>query len=338
MRKILFVLIFMLFLNNTLHTQWRGYDVYRCGAKGIATGAAFTAIADDVSAVYFNPAGIIQAEKFSIFYTLDAQIKILTLIDTTLKLTYKIPALIGFVYPLKNKYSTTIALATYSPFQRKIPYEFAVYKFAPVIASEILPNIAVGFSPALVYSTYIGGSSADAWGYNFQFGVLYRLAKKTHIGLNYNSKITVKWNSYTKETFPDILTIGTAFLITRKLVGAFDLEYQNWKSIERIENGSQIAPVSQIKSGLFKTIHPHIGIMFLEEQTGAHMRTGLFTDSFIHSDGSNETQLLWSIGVGAYAFKIVKVEAALVDSYLMHLINKSNNKIETIQITVEYQF
>ncbi|MBN1899602.1 MAG: hypothetical protein JW827_12575 [Spirochaetes bacterium] len=332
------LLLFVLGL-NLLFSQWRGYDVYRCGAKGIATGAAFTAVADDVSAVYFNPAGLIQTKKFSIFYTLDGQIKIITLLDTKMKLTYKVPALLGFVYPFEDKYHTTIAFAASSPFQRKIPLEFAVYKFAPVISSEIIRDLAVGFSPGLVYATYIGrSSSSDAWGFGYQFGLLYKLAKKSRLGLNYQSRIPVEWQGDITETFPDIITVGAATLLTEKLVGSFDLEYQNWKSAEYIENGLQLVPADNIKNGLFKTIHPHIGIMFLEEQTGAHIRTGFFTDSFIHADGSNETQFLWSFGVGAYAFSIVKIEAALVDSYIMHLFNDSNNRIETIQVTIEYQF
>lgn len=344
MRRYIISIILNLFLNSMLFAQWRGYDVYRCGAKGLAMGGAFTAVADDVSSIYFNPAGLIQMTDFSIFYTMDAQLKIHSLMRTIrpeLKITYKVPALVGFVYPLKDRFSTTTGFAIYSIFQRKIPYEFATYKFAPLFSTEIMRRLAIGVTPGLIYSTYIGTGAKGAWGFNIQLGILYKILQDIRVGLNYSSKIILKWQENKKETLPDILTIGTSFLITGKLIGGIDIEYQNWKSVSYIVDNREVAPISQIETGLFKTVHPHIGVMFLEEKTGAHMRTGFFTDTFIEYVQNRvlmQTQLLWSIGLGAYAFEIVKIEAVLVDSYLMHFINNSNNKIETIQITVEYRF
>lgn len=343
--KIIFIIL--LFFINTLHSEWRPYDVYRNGAKGIAIGGAFTAIADDVSAIYFNPAGLVHTKQCSIFYTMDSQIKLIQIIDPKLKLTYKVPALLGFVYPLKNSCNTVIGICANSPFQRKIPNEFAMYKFAPQIATEVTREITMGFNLGINYATYSKSRSPDGWGFSYQLGILYHPIKEIHLGLNYQSKIKIDWGPHgiitdLKETFPDILTFGAAFLLTPKLVGAFDLEYQNWSAIKFKENGINTAPVNKIKKGFFKTIHPHIGIMFLEEQTGAHFRTGFYTDSFIDIDPNdgfkNKTQLLWTIGVGAYALKILKVEVALADSYLTHFINKDNNRIETIQITAEYRF
>jgi len=338
-----YYLLLAIILFNPIYalSEWRPYDIYRCGAKGIATGGAFTAIADDVSALYFNPAGLVQTTKFSIFYTFDTQLLIESLIQTlkpSLQLAYKVPALIGFVYPFKDKYRTTISLAAYSPFQRKIPYQFAVYKFSPVIAFEITPDLAIGFSPGLIYSSYIGISSIGKWGWGLQAGVLYSLKNRTRIGLNYHSKIKVS-NYDAEETYPDILTVGTAFLLTETLICSFDIEYQNWNGIKYSNKSTSTnTEPKSIENGIFKTVHPHLGFTFLEKRSGAHIRTGISTDSWVHDDGTNDTQLLWSIGLGAYAFKIVKVEAALVDSYITHLILHSNNKIETIQITVEYRF
>ena len=49
-------------------------------------------------------------------------------------------------------------------------------------------------------------------------------------------------------------------------------------------------------------------------------------------------QYLLSFGVGGRALKIVEIEASLVDSYLLHFFNNHYKLIETIQITVEYNF
>jgi hypothetical protein len=339
------IIIFLILVIKNLFSLWQGYDIYRTGAKGLGC-SAFSAIANDSSAIYFNPSGLVQIRNLTIFYTLDAQLKIESIertIRPELKITYDVPALLGFILPFKNNnYNTTIGLSAYSLFQRKIPTEFALYKFAPTIAFDLFNNFTVGLSPGLVYSTYVGKSSLGKWGFNLQFGGLLRLKSNIRIGLNYYFKTKVKRYKDT-QTFPDILTIGSALPLTEKIILGFDLEYQNWKGISEISDGIEQAPIENIKTGLFKTIHPKIGVLFLEEKTGAHIRTGFLTDTYIEYDVKSEnykhkTQFLWSIGLGGYALKIVKVEATLVDSYLMHFINNDNNRIETIQITVEYRF
>lgn len=341
--RILIVLFILLI--NSLQAEWRGYDVYRCGAKGLATGGAFTAIADDVSALYYNPAGLVQVEEISIFYTLDSQLK-LTIIDPTMKITYMVPALIGCVIPFKNSSQTVFAISAYSPFQRKIPNEFAVYKFAPQIATRITDTVSAGCNIGFCYATYDRAHSAYGFGWSMQMGLLYTPIQALHLGISYQSKIAIDWGRHgqindLQETFPDILTGGIAYLLTPKLIGSIDLEYQNWQGAEFKEDGVDTFPRNDLKTGFFKTIHPHVGIMFLEEKTGAHFRTGFYTDSFIqkvYDHYENKTQVIWTIGIGAYALRILRIEAALADSYLTHFLFKDNNQIETIQLTLEYRF
>lgn len=343
--RALLILLF-LFYAVFLAAEWRAYDVYRCGAKGLAMAGAFTAVADDVSAVYYNPAGLVQTKKFAVFYTFDSQIRIITLIDPTLKLTYKVPALLGMVYPFKDAFNTVLTIAVLSPFQRKIPNEFAMYKFTPGLAMQVLPFLSAGVNIGIDYATYGPAGSPDGWGFDFQLGLLYTPSRIFHAGLSYNSTTSIDWGTHgriasLKETFPDILRGGVAVLLTPKLVSSFDIEFQNWRAIRFIEDGVDTAPYACVKNALFKTFHPHAGIMFLEESSGAHLRTGFYTDSYIEKvreEYVNRTQFLWSIGIGAYAFKILKVEAALSDSYLTHFLFPDNNRIETVQITVEYRF
>jgi len=346
----LLLLIFLILQAALLNAGWTGYDIYRCGAKGLGVGGAFTAIADDSSAVYYNPAGLVQLNQFTIFYTMDTQLQ-LSVLSPTIKLTWKVPALLGFVVPSSNSYKTTFSFAIDSPFQRKIPNEFAIYKFAPQFATEILENLAWGINVGLMYATYGNAHGPYGLGVGLQTGLIYSPYRELHFGINYASPFTITWNQYNDgmqsvpETFPDIITLGAAVLATDKLIISFDLEFQDWTSVKVIENGQNIAPVDQMQTGLFKTIQPHLGFMFLEEETGAHVRLGLYTDSYVQNitqNGSNnltnDTQLIWTIGVGASAFKIIKFEIALADSYLTQLIDTKNNRIETIQITAEYRF
>ncbi|MCX8084693.1 MAG: OmpP1/FadL family transporter [Calditerrivibrio sp.] len=62
MKKILVALSFIAISANLAHSN--GFQINEQGAKALGMGGAFVAQADDPSAVYFNPAGITQLEKF----------------------------------------------------------------------------------------------------------------------------------------------------------------------------------------------------------------------------------------------------------------------------------
>ena len=53
------MVLFMIFPSLAFSHGWAGYEQ---GAKAHGMGGAFTGLADDATAVYFNPAGITQLE------------------------------------------------------------------------------------------------------------------------------------------------------------------------------------------------------------------------------------------------------------------------------------
>ncbi len=62
-RKGLWIGVFLAFFLSS-NAVWAGnVDTYGIGAKATALGGAFTARADDFSAVYYNPAGLVQLER-----------------------------------------------------------------------------------------------------------------------------------------------------------------------------------------------------------------------------------------------------------------------------------
>ncbi len=336
------VIGFIILWGLNLNAYWEAYNIYRCGGKGLATGGAFTSIANDVSAIYWNPAGLIFTEKITAFYTFDAQLKIPHLLAPSLKVTFKTPALIGIVFPIKKPNISTLGFAVFTPFQRKTKDEYAMYFFSATGAYRVHPRVSVGANIGVAYTTYKGDFNYGGIGFRWQIGLLYFISRRVRAGLNYQFKTTVKWRGVyygiwqRKETFPDILQTGVAIKIKKNIITSIEMEYQNWNSVEYIENYQNYSP--SIETGLFKTIHPHIGFLISEYGSGALIRTGLYTDSYVTDEGKNKTQLVWTIGLNGYAFEIIRVEAAIADAYLMSFLNSSNEKIETIQITVEYQF
>ncbi|MDQ6970565.1 MAG: long chain fatty acid transport protein, partial [Mariprofundus sp.] len=53
-----FIILFTMFFAGLQTAQAGGYQIPEMGAKAMGMGNAFTAVADDASAAWFNPAGV----------------------------------------------------------------------------------------------------------------------------------------------------------------------------------------------------------------------------------------------------------------------------------------
>lgn len=100
MRRIPFAIILLFLFNwSNLFGQAKvgtaGAQFLKIGvsARGVAMGEAFTAVANDASAIYYNPAGLIQLEKTEI---------ILSHIDYPAGIAYEF---IGLAYPVPSAYA-----------------------------------------------------------------------------------------------------------------------------------------------------------------------------------------------------------------------------------------
>ena len=100
MRRISFAIILLLVISwGNLFAQAKvgtaGAQFLKIGvsARGVAMGEAFTAVADDASAIYYNPAGLIQLENSEV---------ILSHIDYPAGIAYEF---VGFVYPVPSAYA-----------------------------------------------------------------------------------------------------------------------------------------------------------------------------------------------------------------------------------------
>ena len=61
-RGLLITLVILLLLTGEKSALGHGFGIYNQGAKASAMSTAFVAQADDPSAIYYNPAGIVQLE------------------------------------------------------------------------------------------------------------------------------------------------------------------------------------------------------------------------------------------------------------------------------------
>jgi long-chain fatty acid transport protein len=212
-----------------------GFRTTNLGAKATAMGNAFTATADNPSAIAYNPAGLTNSKGTNIYYGATAII---------LSNSYKSPSGISedtddqiffpFHLYLSSDFgmeSFVFGLGIFSPFGLGTKWgKNGVVKFLateskmesivinPTVAWQVLPTLSVGVGIDYMYSkarlkkrvdqslfgagdgeTILEGDG-DGWGYNI--GILLTPIEKLSLGLTYRSGIEVDFDG--SSTFDDI--------------------------------------------------------------------------------------------------------------------------------------
>ena len=229
--KMLAVLLVLLFTASTSFAA--GFRLVEAGSKAMGIGFAFTAVADDPSAIYFNPAGLTQLQGNNIMLgatyvrlngaeftgttpltggatrsetqeSLDLFIPNAYYTRTTSDgyISYGIgvfsPFGLGQEYPSPSIFQNQIT---------KIDLQTIVIN--PTIAFKINEYLSVGVGIDYLYGklnnydtnqgifkTHFEGTG-DAWGYNF--GLLLKPTKDLKVGFNYRSpfRVSVKEGDWT---------------------------------------------------------------------------------------------------------------------------------------------
>ncbi|MCB0326553.1 MAG: outer membrane protein transport protein [Bdellovibrionales bacterium] len=197
------------------------------GAKAIGMGGAFTAVADDPTAIFHNPAGITQLKGHHFYLGMDS---LLTKLDYTPPGGSTESAKKEFL-PVPNfAYTTDIAgpvhlgVGVYFPHGNggkfdsasavvSNPLEGRIYslEIAPTAAMEIVPGLSLGASlrvvriqtklkgQLLILPAGLGGGTdtlddfnVKGWGVGASAGLLAKPADWIAIGANYRSKVKTK--------------------------------------------------------------------------------------------------------------------------------------------------
>jgi hypothetical protein len=216
------------------------------GARALAMGGAFVAVSNDVSAGYWNPAGLsnlnfpqvsaMYAERFAklINYNYGA-FAMPTGPKTTLALSI---TRIGIddipITALRNR-QLELGEIYYENGKKMIntPYivktindaEWAVYLSYAKTVSE---RFAWGSNIKMV-TKHVGDNSA--WGLGFDVGLLYTLFPKLNIGLNIQDVTTtlLAWDTGRREAITPTVKTGAAYfwelpIIAGKIIPVFDLD------------------------------------------------------------------------------------------------------------------
>ena len=177
---LLYAFLFILFLSNHSYAGIYNHMEVLVGEKAAGMGGAFTAIADDTTATYYNPAGIVQIP----FNRMSASANAVTFktregkffIEDNEKLTSFdfIPNFWGVVistslgkfgfsivvpesdnFELHEKYSDVSLLGyTWNTAREDITIEADTYLIGPSYAISILPGLSAGVSLYFLYNTF----------------------------------------------------------------------------------------------------------------------------------------------------------------------------------------
>ncbi|MFQ6070061.1 MAG: OmpP1/FadL family transporter [Candidatus Aminicenantales bacterium] len=213
--------IFFLFFSLSL---WAGgWNNTLMGCRAIAIGGAFTAVADDPSAIYYNPAGLVyQRESLNIsfngFYIWpDHEYTMPTGATLHSKYSNAMPQLF---LSYKTSERITIGLGVYVPyagggvdwqasgqFQTPLKSVMAIMALAPTIAFHISDSLSVGFSlinyrgmldvntvmdPVGEIKTKENGSA-----FSVGFGLLFRPTERFALGVGIRGPATMKLEGLT---------------------------------------------------------------------------------------------------------------------------------------------
>jgi len=248
-----------------------GFQIPEMGIKAMGMGNAVTAIADDPSANWYNPAGL----AFQGSGITAGGIAVLPTVDFTENASNPSPGTtsssinkktIGVPHAYLNVASESdlsFGFGVNAPFGLEIAWPTtAVFsgftQYARLQAVNVNGNVAYKINDAFaiaagvdyvnMYKVDFNGTvlkqnfKGDGWGYNI--AALYK-TDVVNVGVSYRSSVKIKSNGNSTlgpvtvantitVKMPDILSIGTAFHPTESLTLSVDADWVNWKKFDQL--------------------------------------------------------------------------------------------------------
>lgn len=201
-----------------------GFRVVSQDAEAISMGNAFTATADNNSAIYYNPAGLTQAEGFSVrsgVYAISMDTRYTSLdgreAHTNDSFQY-VPNVyyafkpeaskFAFGFGIYSPYGLAVEWPTNSGFRTITTDSKMIYLTAnPVVAYEVLPGLSVAGGLTVNYGNLslkqgiaMPGDEfkfkGDGWAVGWTAGLLWKPCNYVSFGVNYRSETRVDFSGH----------------------------------------------------------------------------------------------------------------------------------------------
>ncbi len=207
-KKLNVVFIFMLFYTSFLFSQ-NNIFIERYSARAIGMGNVFTSIADDSTAIFYNPAGVGQFGDKTLFNSMYANVHNLGLFH-------------NYILSASTKYNEDIGMGGAWVYERidLEPEIWNQHRFFYSASYSLKEYIYIGVTGKLIYINTGFNNYDKVWGCGFDTGLLLSseewgisffdkndIVLRTGLLLR-NFYSTIKWDDQNKERLPLQIAIG----------------------------------------------------------------------------------------------------------------------------------
>ena len=244
------------------------------GSRAISLGGAFTAVADDGSAIYYNPAGISQIAGTEIMLGVAQGKPDISYQSATGAKEKSTKDWLGYWFFATRQFNDQLCggIGIYSPYARDAEFDadlanfFAAQKssiyrvdISPVMSFKLNPHYSLAGGFVFGYSevdqsiptgpTSRIKDSMNGWGFggivsllftskdNFKFGVTYRSRMKTDYSGERQLQIlttTTKSNATATGKWPASAALGIAWKATNQLNLSLDADWTEWSYVDKV--------------------------------------------------------------------------------------------------------
>lgn len=235
MKKLLTIAL-LVFTHTIIYAG--GFQINEHGARAMGMGGAFTAVANDPSAIFFNPAGLSQLKGMhfmlgATFITPSSSFRGPAPAVTEYKMVKQLfyPINLYGTYQLSNDF--VVGLGVNNPYglgtkwqddwvARFVTTESDLKTFfiTPSVSYKVSNEISVGWGLDFVYSMVTLKRKADlspfageanvklsgtGTGFGYRFGLLAKVTKELSVGFSYRGDVKIKYEGTAETTGPQQL-------------------------------------------------------------------------------------------------------------------------------------
>lgn len=259
-------LVFLLCISSSFSLFGRGLDNSAVGIRGFSMAAAFYGIADDASAVYYNPGGLVFLEKNSwnaevYGFLINAKFTYSTpLVESKSNETFPIPGF--FVSKTFKKWA--FGVGTYVPFGGggvdyknflgttfDLKSSLGFFCISPTISYKILPKLSLGVGLCMYYGaiestvTAVETKYSGLAGYGANIGLMLKPTKSWSFGFSVRTPVSVKMDGSTEAMglkmdsdvefkLPYYLAFGIGWRPDPGLTIGFSLVHMMWGDMDKM--------------------------------------------------------------------------------------------------------
>jgi long-chain fatty acid transport protein len=256
----------LLCMTFSITLSGRGLDNSGIGIKGFSMAAAFFGIADDASAIFYNPGGLTFLDQNSwnaeIYgYMVNAKFTYSTpLVESKSDEKFPIP---GF-FISKTFKKLALGIGSYVPFGgggvdyknfMGTPYNLksvlGIFCVSPAISYRLLPKLSLGVGLCMYYgkmdSTFTGIETeySGTAGYGSNIGLMFQANKHWSLGFSVRTPVSVKMNGSTtmmglkidsqvEFKLPGYLSFGIGYKPDPGLTIGFSLVHMSWGDMDKM--------------------------------------------------------------------------------------------------------